>query len=344
MARMKAALFYEIDEPLRIEEIDIPSIGPEEVLVKTKACGICASDLHFIDGSISFGGQRPFVLGHEPAGVIEKVGERVTQWKPGDRVMPYRFWTCGECYYCLTGNEEECSRFKGMLGFNVNGGYAEYFKWPASCMISLPDSVSFLEAGPLGCSGHSTYHAVTKRAKVRLGQSVLVNGSGGLGLMALQFCKASGAEVFMTDLDDRKLEMAREFGADGTFNPRNQNIPEEIMKLTGNIGVDVVFDIVGVPESMEIGLNCLRKIGTLVVMGVGNHLVPNATSSRMMVNELTIMGSRSSNRQELIETVDLVASGRIKPIVTRSFKLEEINEALKLLKDGEIMGRACVEY
>ena len=344
MAMMKAALFYEINEPLKIEEIEVPSIGPEEVLIKTKACGICASDLHFVDGSISFGGKRHFVLGHEPAGIIERVGERVTQWKPGDRVMPYRFHTCGECYYCLTGNEEECLNFQAMLGFNVDGGYAEYFKWPASCLVHLPDAISFREGGPLGCSGHSTYHAVTKRAKVKLGEKVLVNGSGGLGLMMLQFAKTSGATVFMSDIDDRKLEMAGKFGADGTFNPLKQDIPQEIMKLTNNIGVDVIFDIVGSPESTEIGLNSLRKIGRMVVMGVGNEPIPNATSSRLMVNEFTIMGSRSSNKQELKETLELVASGKIKPIVTRTFNIEQINEGLKLLKKGEIMGRACVEF
>jgi D-arabinose 1-dehydrogenase-like Zn-dependent alcohol dehydrogenase len=138
--------------------------------------------------------------------------------------------------------------------------------------------------------------------------------------------------------------MAREFGADETFNPRKQNIPEEVMKLTDNIGMDVVFDIVGSAESTEIGLNSLRKLGRMVVMGVGNEAIPNATSSRLMVNEFAIMGSRSSNKQELIETLELVASGKIKPIVTKTFSIDEINEGLKLLKKGEIMGRACVEF
>ena len=123
-----------------------------------------------------------------------------------------------------------------------------------------------------------------------------------------------------------------------------EDLPDRPIKLTDNIGMDAVFDIVGAPESMEIGLNSLRKIGRMVVMGVGNNVIPNATSSKLMVNEFTIMGSRSSNKQELIETLNLVASGTIKPIVTRTFRLEELNEGLELLKRGEIMGRACVVF
>jgi alcohol dehydrogenase, propanol-preferring len=341
---MKAARFYEINKPLKIEDIEVPIIGEKEVLVKVMASGICHSDLHFLDGSLSFGGKRPFILGHEPAGRVEKVGASVTRWQPGDRVVPYRFWTCGECYYCVTGNEEECLNFKSQLGFNCDGGYAEYFKWPAAFLLKMPEKLSFLEAGPLGCSGHSTYHAVTKRAKVRMGETVLVNGSGGLGLMILQFAKLAGASVFISDINDNKLTMARELGADATFNPQKQMIPDEVKKLTGNLGVDVVFDLVGAKDSLEIGVESLRRLGRMVLMGVGNNAVLNATSSRMMVNELEILGSRSSNRQELKETLELVASGRIKPIVSRTFPLEEINNAFELLRKGEIMGRACIEF
>jgi D-arabinose 1-dehydrogenase-like Zn-dependent alcohol dehydrogenase len=162
--------------------------------------------------------------------------------------------------------------------------------------------------------------------------------------MLLQFARLTGAKVFVSDINDKKLKMAQEFGADAIFNPQKQNIPEEVKKLTGNLGVDIVFDIVGNKESMAIGIDSLRKLGRMVLLGVANDIIPNATSARLLVNELEILGSRASNRQELIETLEIVASGKIKPIVTQAFKLEEINDAFELLKKGEIMGRACVEF
>jgi D-arabinose 1-dehydrogenase-like Zn-dependent alcohol dehydrogenase len=145
-------------------------------------------------------------------------------------------------------------------------------------------------------------------------------------------------------VNEKKLKMAREFGADGTFNPRNQDVAAEMKKLTKNVGVDVVIDTVGAKDSMEIGLNSLRKLGKMILLGVGHDPIPNATSAFILANEFEILGSRSSNKQELVETLELVSEGKIKPIVTRVFKIGQINEALELLKKGEIMGRACLEF
>jgi 2-desacetyl-2-hydroxyethyl bacteriochlorophyllide A dehydrogenase len=340
---MKAARYYAVHQPLKVEEVEVPSIGANEVLVKVVASGICHTDLHFLDGTFP-AGKSPLVLGHEPAGVVEKVGENVTQWKRGDRVIPFRYFTCGKCYSCLTGNEEVCYDYIGQLGFNWDGGYAEYFKVPERFLVRIPDAVSFREAGSLTCAGHTAYHAVTKRAKVKLGEKVLVNGGGGVGIEVLQFAKAAGAAVFVSDINDKKLEMARQFGADGTFNPRKQDVPAEMKRITKNLGVDVVVDTVGAKDSMEIGLNSLRKLGRIVLLGVGHDPIPNATSAFILANEFEILGSRSSNKQELVETLELVAAGKIKPIVTRTFKIEQITEALELLKKGEIMGRACIEF
>jgi len=343
---MKAARFHALNEPLKVEDIPVPTLEPGEVLVKTKACGICHTDLHFLNGKFAAGGTPPFVLGHEAAGVVEEVGEGVDEWKAGDRVIPYRFHTCGKCYSCLTGDEEVCYNPKALLGFNCDGGFAEYFKWPASHILSVPDSVSLLEAGPLGCSGHSTYHAVNKRAKVKIGEFVLVNGCGGLGITALQLAKVAGATVYVTDIDDRKLDMALKYGADGVFNPqtKNVNVAEEVKKLSEGIGVHTVLDFVGAPSTTELGLNCLRRLGKLVCVGVGHEVIPNAKPGFLLSGEYEIMGCRSSNRQELKEVLDVVASGKIKPVVTRTFSLDEINEGLELLKKGEIMGRACIEF
>jgi len=341
---MKVARLHHLNEPLKIEDIPIPTLEPNEVLIKTMACGICHTDLHLVDGKFSAGGKLPLVLGHEPAGVVEKVGTNVTQWKPGDRVISFRSHTCGECCSCLTGYEGDCYNPKGLIGFNHDGGFAEYFKWPATHLLRIPDSIAYEEAGPLGCSGQTAYHAVKVRAQLKLGETALINGCGGLGMMALQFAKLTGAKVYATDIEDKKLEMASEYGADGAFNPRKVNVAETVKKLTGNLGVHVVLDFVGTAESTDLGLNSLRKLGRMVVAGVGHTPIPKATASFLLSGEYSILGAKSSNRQELQETLETVASGKAKSIVTRTFKLDEINEALETLKAGKIMGRACVKF
>lgn len=340
---MKTARYYAINQPLKIEEIDIPSINPDEVLVKVETSGLCHTDLHFLDGTFP-AGKSPLVLGHEPAGVVEEVGEDVTQWKKGDRVIPFRYFTCGKCYSCMTGNEEVCYDYIGQLGFNWDGGYAEYYKVPERFLARIPDAVPFSEAGSLTCSGHTAYHAVTKRAKVKAGDRVLVNGGGGVGASVLAFAKLAGADVYVSDINDKKLEWIQGFNANGVFNPKKQNVPEELKKITDNLGVDVVVDTVGSGDSMEIGINSLRKLGRMVLLAVGHDQIPNVTSANFVANEFELLGSRSSNRQELMETLRIAASGRIKPIATRAFPLEDINKALELLKEGEIMGRGYIQF
>ena len=341
---MKAARLHVLNEPLKIDDIPIPLLEPNEALIKTMACGICHTDLHLIDGRFSAGGKFPFVLGHEPAGVVEKVGKNVTRWKPGQRVVTFRSHTCGECGACLSGYEGDCYNPKGLIGFNCDGGFAEYFKWPATHLLAIPDSIAYEDAGPLGCSGQTAFHTVKTRAQLKLGETVLINSCGGLGMMALQFAKLAGAKVYATDIEDKKLEMALEYGADGAFNPRKLNVAEAVKKLTENLGVHVVLDFVGTAESMELGLNSLRKLGRLVVAGVGHDPIPRATASFLLSGEYSILGAKSSNRQELKDTLEMVASGKVKSIVTRTFKLQELNEALELLKAGKIMGRACVKF
>lgn len=341
---MKAARLHALKEPLRIEDIPVPSIGPGEVLVKTMACGVCHTELHLISGDFSVGAGFPFVPGHEPAGIVEKVAEGVTRWKPGDRVITYRTHTCGECLSCLTGCEGDCYSPRGLIGFNHDGGFAEYFKWPATHLLRIPDSMSFEEAGPLGCSGQTAYHAVNGRAKVRPGETVLINSCGGLGIMALQFARLAGATVYVSDIVDEKLEMALKLGAEGAFNPRRLNVADEVKKLTGGLGAHAVVDFVGTTESTELGLAALRKLGRMVVAGVGHTPISKATSSFLLAGEYSILGAKSSNRQELRETLDAVASGRVKSIVSQTFELERINEALTMLRTGKIMGRVCVTF
>jgi len=182
---MKAARFYEVVKPLKIEDVEVPKIGPKEGLVKVRACGLCHTDLHFLEGVLK-PGKTPIILGHEVAGEVVDLGEEVRGLQRGDRVIIYLYFTCGGCYYCQTGRESLCTNLSGHLGFTVDGGYAEYVKAPARNLFKIPNGLSFDESAVLVDAVATPFHAVKGVAQVRLGETVVVYGAGGLGIYAVQ--------------------------------------------------------------------------------------------------------------------------------------------------------------
>jgi propanol-preferring alcohol dehydrogenase len=333
---MKAALFYKVGEPLRIERVPVPEIGPNEVLVKVRACGICRTDLHFIDEGLLKPGKIPQILGHETCGEVVKVGDAVEGINVGDRVLVHMYFSCGECYYCQRGMESLCTSPKFRhFGFTIDGGFAEYAKAPARNLIKLPPNVPD-EAAILIDAGASTYHAVKTVAQVKVGETVLIMGLGGLGLCALQFAKLSGARVIGVDVVPEKLKLAEKLGADATINAKEQNVLEEVSRLTDHEGVDVVIELVGRTETINTSINSLRRGGRLVFVGYSeDNLV--VSPMKIVLNQLKILGSRASSRWEAIEVVKLVQSGKFKlePLVTHVVSLDEINKGLDLLRSGK---------
>ncbi|MGH9752499.1 MAG: alcohol dehydrogenase catalytic domain-containing protein [Blastocatellia bacterium] len=339
---MKAAVLHSFAEPLRIEDVPMPTPGSGEVLIKVAACGVCHSDLHLAMGEwdmLKPITKLPLVLGHEAAGTIEAIGEGVTEFKIGDRVgVPWLHWTCGECEFCSMGRETLCSK-QQVTGCTVDGGFAEFVKAKASHTAKLPDNLSFEEAAPLLCAGLTVYSAM-KKAEVQLGRKVAVFGVGGLGHIAIQLAKAKGAEVIAVDVTDDKLELARECGADIAVNAATGQAHKEIKKATGG-GAHVVMVTSGSRSAYETALRSIRKAGTLAIVGMAPEPVPLSTVA-MVSGEYRIVASAVGAREDLNEVLDLASQGRVRcEIKSRLF--EEIESVFDEIKNGRVTGRIVLK-
>ncbi len=334
---MKAAVLRAFKEPLAWQEVATPAPGPDEVLVQVMACGIDGTDLKLLDG-FGYTPELPFIIGHEVAGVVAETGERVNGFEAGDRVIIYNFTTCGDCLPCRTHREQICVNMGGVLGAkDRHGGYAEYLAIPARQLVRVSERVAWPDSAVCCDAGMTGFHAVD-RAGLRLGESVLIIGVGGVGSMAVQLAKAAGTRVLAVELSEAKADWARQLGADEVLNPDQVDISAAVRERTGGLGVDCVIDIVGTTETMGTGINALRHGGRLVIVGYTPDFYP-VEGKYLAQNELEIIGTRAGRKQDLISVSRLMAEGRIRSIVTQTFPMEEANEALAVLRTGEILGR-----
>ena len=299
---MKSVRMVEAGKPLELQEIPIPTIGEKDILVRVRAAGICHSDAHYRAGRSTMG-FLPITLGHEVAGVVEKLGLQVTNVKEGDRVCLHYNITCGDCYYCSTGNEQFCDTVK-MLGHHVDGGYAEYITMPARNAIHLPDEIPFEAGATLMCASATALHALRK-ARVKAGETVAVFGVGGLGLSAIQLAKALGAiEVFAVDIKQDKLELASEYGAIPVDAGRGNPV-EEIRKHTRGKGVNVALEVIGLSKTMTQAIDSLGFMGRAVMVGMNQQPIEINTYSQVLGKEAEIIGSNDHLLQELPLLVDM---------------------------------------
>jgi propanol-preferring alcohol dehydrogenase len=299
---MKAIRMIAAGKPLELQEIPIPNIGEKDILVRVRAAGICHSDAHYRAGRSTMGA-LPLTLGHEVAGIVEKAGSQVTNVKIGDRVCLHYNISCGDCYYCSTGNEQFCETVK-MIGHHVDGGYAEYIAVPARNAIHLPEEISFEAGATLMCASATALHALRK-SKVKAGETVAVFGVGGLGLSAIQLAKASGAvEVFAVDIKQDKLELASEYKATPIDASRVDAV-EEIRKLTRGKGVDVALEMIGMRKTMEQAIDSVGVLGRAVMVGLNQQPISINTYMQVLGKEAEIIGSNDHLLQELPLLVDL---------------------------------------
>ncbi len=330
---MKAAVLHE-DGTLRIEDIPVPKIGPGQVLVKVAACGVCHTDLHYIEHGVPTFKKPPIVLGHEASGIIEEVGDGVTNVRSGQRVLIPAVLTCGKCEACRLGRENICSDMT-MLGNHFNGAYAEYVAVPAKDILDLPESIPLEEASIIADAVSTPYHAVKNRARVRAGDTVVVFGCGGVGINAVQLSKASGASVIAVDISDKKLEWAREFGASHTINASKvDRIDKEIKKLTGG-GADIAIEVIGNPKTIEAAFDSVRVGGRLCVVGYTHEKI-SIVAGKIMFKELEIVGSLGCRPVDYIPLIRMVAENKIniKRLVTHRFDLSDIEKAFDAMKEG----------
>ena len=332
---MKAAVFYAPHEPLRLEDVPTPAPAAGEVLVRVAGCGVCHTDLHYLDHGTPTFKQPPVILGHEVAGTVAVCGPGVTTFRDGDRVLIPAVLSCGYCTLCRTGRENICEHSR-MLGNHIDGGYAEFVAVPAKDVFRLPDDVPLVEGSIIADAITTPYHAVVRRGRVTAGDWAVVVGCGGVGLALVQIAAAVGARVIAVDVKDHKLDAAKRFGATATFNNAlTPKLDREVRALTGG-GADIAFEAVGKAATQELALNCLRTAGRLVLVGYSPETLP-LNAGRVMFRELDIVGSLGCRPVDYPPLIEMVAAGRLQlaPLVTARFPLERINEALDFCRQGK---------
>lgn len=332
---MKAAVFYGAENGLKVEEVPTPAPGPREVLIKIAACGLCHTDLHFLDHGVPTGKKPPLILGHEISGIVADVSSDVDGWKEGDRVLVPAVYGCGECKMCRMGRENLCAKVV-FIGSNVDGGYAEYIVAPANVLATLPEEIPLVEGSIIADAITTPFHAVVNRGEVKPGDQVVVFGCGGIGLNLVQIAAAVGAKVIAVDIADQKLKWAEELGAQVALNANSfDRVDKEIRKLTGG-GVDVAFEAIGNPVTQKQTFATLRTGGRFVVVGYSWEPMELLTR-HVMMREMEVVGSLGCRTVDYPRVIELARQGKIKvkELVTGIFPLDEIEEGLNVLRSGE---------
>jgi propanol-preferring alcohol dehydrogenase len=335
---MRAAVVQTFAQPLQITELPIPAPGPNQILVRTEACGVCHTDCHATGGDWPVKPSLPFVPGHEGVGTVIAAGSEVRSFKPGDRAgFPWLYSACGECEWCVSGRESLCpDALYG--GYLVNGAFAEYFLADARYAPHIPAPLSSIAAAPLLCAGVTTYKGL-KETKARPGQWVAIVGVGGLGHLAIQYARAMGLHVVAIDVHDEKLRLARQLGAEVTANAACNDPVPEILRATGGAH-GVLVTAPSLPAFRQ-GVGITRRAGTCVLVGLppGEFPLP---LFEVVLKGLTVRGSLVGTRVDMREALDIAASARITAhIETRP--LESINEVLDGLRVGSIQGRVVLD-
>jgi propanol-preferring alcohol dehydrogenase len=331
---MKAAVFHGAEKELKIENIPIPPIGEDGILVRVAACGVCHTDLHYLEHGVPTFKKPPIVLGHEASGIVEQVGAKVTHLKKGQRVLIPAVLTCGRCPACRQGRENICSAMQ-MLGNHFDGAYAEYVAVPAKDVLDLPESIPLEEASIIADAISTPYHAVKNRAQVRPGDTVVVFGCGGVGINAVQLAAAAGGYVIAVDINERKLTWASEFGAARTINAAKvERVSKEVKKLTGG-GADIAIEVIGNPRTIEEAFECVRVGGRLCVVGY-THEAISIVAGKIMFKEIEVVGSLGCRPVDYVPLIRMVEQGKIdlKRQVTHRFALEELPKAFEVMKEG----------
>ena len=332
---MKAAVFRGNGSGLTVEEWPTPAPGAGEILVDVAACGVCHTDLHYLDHGTPTFKHPPIILGHEVAGTVAGTGAGVDTFAVGDRVLLPAVLTCGKCEACRTGRENVCKDGL-MLGNHVDGGYAEYVVAPAKDAFHLPQEIPLVEGAIIADALTTPYHAVVNRGRVRPGDTVVVVGVGGIGLNIVQMATAVGARVVAVDIAEEKLAWARRLGAADTVHaPSVDRVDKAVRQAIGG-GADIAFEAVGRAATQEQALACLKTGGRLVLVGYSPETM-GLNAGRVMFRELEVVGSLGCRPVDYPRVIELARQGKVKvaELVTHRFNLDEIDLAFDALRSGE---------
>jgi 2-desacetyl-2-hydroxyethyl bacteriochlorophyllide A dehydrogenase len=332
---MRAAVFEGSEQGLSLREVPRPAPVPGCAIVRVAACGICHTDLHFVDEGVATAKPPPLILGHEAAGTIEEVGEGVRQDRIGERVLVPSIYGCGRCRYCRAGRENLCASLS-FFGSSLDGAFAEYVAVPAHVLVPVPPSLPLEDVAIVADAVSTAFHAVRNRARVRSGDSVAVFGCGGVGMSAIQCAAAAGARVLAVDLDESKLALARELGATEIVDASTEPRPaKEIRRLTDG-GADVAIEAIGKPATIRAACDSVRRGGRVCLVGYCPEEVALPVS-RLTFHEIEVVGSLGCPTKEYLPLLGLITAGRIRirPLVTAQVPLERIEEGFEKLRRGE---------
>ena len=343
---MKAMVLREPGKPFTEEEYPDPEPGPGEAVAKILACG-AGLTIHHARMGRTPGVEYPLVIGHEITGVITAAGAGVEALREGDAVTAYFYVTCGACKWCRINRETLCENFRGYIGRQVQGAYAEYLKLPARNFLKLPAGLDHgknaAEVSVI-CDAIATPYKVTRRARIAPLETVAVMGAGGgVGIHMVMMAKWARARVIAVDIAANKLGKCRDVGADEVVDASRENVAGALLDLTGGEGVDVVIDFVSSAATLEAGVRALGRGGRLVTLGGTGQPFQSPTRD-MVQKELELLGSRYATKQEVKESLDIVARGDAWPVVTEtySFRVDEVEKVHDRLEQGAVTGRAVI--
>ena len=339
---MRAVYFEQFKGQVEIREVSNPKVSKDSVIVKVEASGLCRSDWHGWMGH-----DRDIVLphipGHELAGIITEIGSEIKNFRIGDRVTVPFVSGCGCCPECVSGNHQVCDH-QFQPGFTAWGSFAEFveIKYADINLVILPDEIDFVTAASLGCRFITSFRAVIDQGKVAAGQWVAVHGCGGVGLSAIMIAAAAGANVIGVDIDDEKLRLAKQVGANFAINSRKvENVSEELKKMTLR-GAHLSIDALGSQETCFNSVSCLRKRGKHIQVGLmtGDHKHPKIPMDQVVANELEILGSHGMQAFRYADIFEMIKSGKLKPelLVGKTISLEEAPNALVNMDKFENLG------
>ncbi len=350
---MKSLQLAEFGKPLKWAHLDTPVPKGREVLLKVDACGVCHSDLHIWEGYYELGDDErmyiaergvnlPLTLGHEVVGTVEKTGDDVKGVEKGDLRLVYPWVGCGDCKYCKNDRMHMCLS-PDSLGVFRNGGYSDYILVPDEKYLVDIDGLKPENACSYACAGLTAYSALKKTMPLEAGETLVIIGAGGLGLMAMQVVhELTAAKVVVIDVDDSKLKSAKELGEYVTVNSKKEDAVSRVMELTDQKGASAIVDFVNNGQTSAAAFSMLQKNGVMVMVGLfgGKLTFSNPVAT---LKNLTIRGSYTGGLDELRELIDIVRGKKLKSIPVETYGLEAADKLLDKVKKGEITGRAVIK-
>lgn len=342
---MRAVVIERFGGPdvLELREVETPRPGYGEVLVRLRASGVCYHDILCREGIMRRGIRFPRILGHEPAGVVAELGPGVRTLQVGDRVAAtQRRSVCGQCRFCRTGQETHC-RAQLCFSHEVDGSYAEYCVVAEDNVVKLPENISFAAGAMLACAVGTLLNAVRDVGKVQPGEIMLVTGAGGgLGVHTLQLGRLFGATVVAVTTSPQKADRLREYGADHVVVALDGRFAEEVRRVTGGHGADVAIDNVGSPVFHEVRRSMARR-GRYVMVGELTGDPVTVGLAELFLRGIDLLSVTSTARWQLQDLVDLIAAGKLTPIVTQTYSLEDVAQAHRDLETRRSFGRIALE-